>query len=120
MIKNINASECFEILKHNIDAKLIDVRTEEEWENDGYADLTSANKELNFISWSGSDDQFINDIEKLNINDKEVLFFICRSGVRSTHAINSLLNKFPSNTFYNVEGGMEQGWKLNNLPIKIY
>ena len=120
MIKNINASECFEILKQNKKANLIDVRTKVEWESDGYADLTSVKKELYFISWSGSDDQFVNEIEKLNLNDKEILFFICRLGVRSVHAINSLLNKFPSDNLYNVEGGMEQGWKPNKLPIKVY
>tara|TARA_B100001093_G_C26791679_1_gene999250 strand:+ start:387 stop:749 length:363 start_codon:yes stop_codon:yes gene_type:complete len=119
MIKNINASECFEILKQNKNAKLIDVRTKAEWENDGYADLTLAKKELYFISWSGYDDQFINEIEKLNLNDGEILFFICRSGVRSIHAIKSLLNKFPSDSLFNVDGGMEQGWRLNKLPIKV-
>ena len=43
MIKNITAKECLKALKENNNAKLIDVRTPIEWENDGYADLTSIN-----------------------------------------------------------------------------
>ena len=48
MIKNINANDCFKALKESDNSKLIDVRTNFEWKNNGYADLTSINQKINF------------------------------------------------------------------------
>ena len=94
MIKNITAKECLKALKENNNAKLIDVRTPIEWENDGYADLTSINKEVNLISWTNTDgtynEKFFINIKNLNIEKDDMLFIVCRSGVRSAHAVNYL------------------------------
>lgn len=122
MIKNITAKECLKALIENNNAKLIDVRTPSEWENDGYADLTSINKKVNLISWTNIDgtynEEFFMRVKNLGIEKDDMLFIICRSGVRSTHAANYLNDNDISKNIFNLEGGMEFGWKLSNLPIK--
>ena len=37
--------------------------------------------------------------------------------MRSLHAGNLLSENFITNEIFNVEGGMEYGWKLLNLPV---
>ena len=121
MIKNIKANECFDILKVEETSRLIDVRTNYEWQNDGYADLESIGKKVHLISLTNEDHShsanFINQINDLDIKTENKIFFICRSGIRSLHAGNLLSEDFITNEIFNVEGGMEYGWKLLNLPV---
>lgn len=123
MIKNINAIEAYQSLKENKDSKLIDVRAAGEWKNDGCADLKSINNKIYLISWVNDDgspnDMFIDQIKNLNIKQTDKLYCICRSGVRSQHAGSFLKNYFNEYNIFNIEGGMEFGWKLSDLPIKI-
>ena len=119
MVKNINAKNCFDTLKKLVNSQLIDVRTPREWQDDGYADLTSLKKKLYFVTWTESEDAFFNQIKNLNFKQEETLFFICRSGIRSANAVNFLINKCMGDSCYNVEGGMEYGWKALNLPMSL-
>lgn len=123
MIKNINANECFKIMKVSEDSRLIDVRTHFEFKDDGYADLTSINQKVNHITWVDKDgninQSFLEEIKSLNINKDTKLFFICKSGIRSMHAGNFVFEKSISKNIFNVEGGMSFGWKINNLPVTI-
>ena len=80
MIKNINANDCFKALKESDNSKLIDVRTNFEWKNNGYADLTSINQKINFITWvdenGNINEHFLEQIKKLDIKNDTKLFFI--------------------------------------------
>jgi rhodanese-related sulfurtransferase len=121
MIKNIMANECFDILKTEESSRLIDVRTSHEWKNDGYADLEALGKKVHLISLTNEDyrpsTNFINQINSLDIKPENKIFFICKSGMRSLHAGNLLYEGFVTKEIFNVEGGMEYGWKHNSLPI---
>ena len=121
MIKNIMANECFDILKTEESSRLIDVRTSQEWQNDGYADLEALGKKVHLISLTNEDyspsTNFINQINSLDIKPENKIFFICKSGMRSLHAGNLLYEGFVTKEIFNVEGGMEYGWKHNSLPI---
>ena len=119
MVKNINAINCFDTLKKIEKSQLIDVRTPSEWQNDGCADLTLLKKKLYLVTWTESEDEFFNKIGNLNFKKEETLFFICRSGVRSANAVNFLINECMLDSCYNVEGGMEYGWKSLNLPMNL-
>ena len=119
MVKNINAINCFDTLKKIKNSQLIDVRTPSEWLNDGCADLTLLKKKLYLVTWTESEDEFFSKIEDLNFEKEEKLFFICRSGIRSANAVNFLINKCMLDSCYNVDGGMEYGWKTANLPINL-
>lgn len=121
MIKNVMANECFNILKAEESSRLIDVRTSHEWQNDGYADLKSIGKKVHLISLSNDDHSssinFIKQINDLGIKPENKIFFVCRSGIRSLHAANLLSEDFITKEIFNVEGGMEYGWKHLDLPI---
>jgi rhodanese-related sulfurtransferase len=121
MIKNVKANECFDILRKEENSKLIDVRTSYEWQNDGYADLEVLGKKVHLISLTNEDyspsSNFINQINSLDIKPENKIFFICKSGMRSLHAGNLLYEGFVTKEIFNVEGGMEYGWKHNSLPI---
>ena len=121
MIKNIMANECFDILKTEKSSRLIDVRTSHEWQNDGYADLGSIGKKVHLISLTNGDHSpstnFINQINSLDIKPENKIFLICRSGMRSLHAGNLLYKDFVTKEIFNVEGGMEYGWKYHGLPV---
>ena len=121
MIKNIMANECFDILKTEENSRLIDVRTSHEWQNDGYADLEALGKKVHLISLTNEDHSpstnFINQINKLDIKPKNKIFFICKSGMRSLHAGSLLYEDFVTKEIFNVEGGMEYGWKHHRLPV---
>ena len=121
MIKNVMANECFNILKAEESSRLIDVGTSHEWQNDGYADLKSIGKKIHLISLTNEDHSpsinFINQINDLGIEPENKIFFVCRSGMRSLHAANLLSEDFITKEIFNVEGGMEYGWKLLNLPL---
>ena len=119
MVKYINAINCFDTLKKIENSQLIDVRTPFEWWNDGYADLLSLKKRLYLVTWTEPEDEFFNQIKNLNFKKKETLFFICRSGIRSANAANFLINECMFDSCYNVEGGMEYGWKPENLPMNF-
>jgi len=121
MIKNVMANECFNILKAEESSRLIDVRTSYEWQNDGYADLKSIGKKVHLISLTNDDHSpsinFTNQINDLGIKPENKIFFVCRSGIRSLHAANLLAEDFITKEIFNVEGGMEYGWKHLDLPI---
>ena len=121
MIKNILANECFDILKTEESSRLIDVRTSHEWQNDGYADLEALGKKVHLISLTNEDyspsTNFINQINSLDIKPENKIFFICKSGMRSLHAGNLLYKDFVTKEIFNVEGGMEFGWKHLDLPV---
>ena len=119
MVKNINAINCFDTLKKIGNSQLIDVRMPSEWQNDGCADLTLLKKKLYLVTWTESEDDFFNKIKNLNFEKERTLFFICRSGIRSTNAVNFLINKCTFVNCYNVVGGMEYGWKASDLPLKL-
>jgi rhodanese-related sulfurtransferase len=121
MIKNVKANECFDILREEESSKLIDVRTRYEWQNDGYADLESIGKKIHLISLNNEDHSsstnFIDQINGLDIKPDNKIFFICRSGMRSLHAGNLLYEDLVTKEIFNVEGGMEYGWKHLCLPL---
>ena len=119
MVKNINAKNCFDTLKKIENSQLIDVRTPREWQNDGCANLISLKKKLYLVTLTDSENEFFIQIKNLNFNKEEKLFFICRSGIRSANAVSFLINDCMLDNCYNVEGGMEYGWKANNLPMNL-
>lgn len=109
-IINVSWPQCFEALKNNPNAYLIDVRTEEEWHETGIADLKNFNKEVHLISWlllkpqTHINPNFLEELMNA-INDKQAkLYFICRSGGRSAQAAQASIEAGYQYCF-NVEDG---------------
>ena len=133
-IDSISSLDCFNILKINKKAKLIDVRTREEWEFVGVPDLSIIKKDIFFISWQYYPSMSINkffkkEVIKAGLKKDDHLYFLCRSGQRSLEAAKFMFNN-DYNYCFNIDDGFEgrnnskyhrskiNGWKYNQLPWK--
>ena len=117
-VATVNTQEAWELMQHNPIAVLIDVRTQEEWNNTGIPDLSSMNKAPLCISWRLFPNMDVNTrfiVEVSNkINDKNTtLLFLCRSGMRSHEAAKAMMQKGYVNC-YNIGGGVEGIMNMHN------
>ena len=122
---NIKALDAFDILTKKVDSHLIDTRSDLEWKTTGIPDLSSINKETYLINWAPVLDQiFFEQYKKfllIKFNQKDSLFFICRSGSRSLIAAQFAI-EFGFKNSFNIHDGFyndnDQNWKIN-LPVKF-
>ena len=125
MIKQILSKEIKEQLKNNPKCVLLDVRTEEEWNQDGKPDGEKIGLKTYFLSliFKGKilNENFIEEFKNLNINQDYEIFTMCGSGGRSQRAAELLTrNGYAcSNISDGFTGNYEKvGWKKNQLPTK--
>ena len=123
---NIKATDAFDFLSKKDNSHLIDTRSDIEWKSTGIPDLSSINKETNLINWGPVLDQtFFEQYKKFlltSFDQKDSLFFICRSGSRSLMAAKIAIQFGFKNSFNIYEGFYnenDQNWK-NNLPVKPF
>ena len=125
MIKHIKSSEIKNFLADNKNAELLDVRTQDEWDNVGKPDGEKIGLKTHFVTIVRSPDpsankNFIEEVKKVLDPNKE-LFVICKAGGRSIMA-SQLLSQEKINCI-NVSDGFEgngedPGWKNEGLPSK--
>jgi len=122
---NIKATDAFDFLSKKVDSHLIDTRSDLEWKTTGIPDLSSINKKAYLINWGPVLDQtFFEQYKKFllnSFNQKDSLFFICRSGSRSLMAAKFAIELGFKNSFNIYEGfhnENDQNWK-KSLPVKI-
>ena len=122
---NIKAIDAFNFLSKKTDSHLIDTRSDIEWKSTGIPDLTSINKRTYLINWDPFIDQtFFEKYKKFlltSFNQKDSLFFICRSGSRSLIAAKFAI-EYGFKDCFNIYDGFHneynQNWK-KNLPVKF-
>tara|TARA_B110000238_G_scaffold179781_1_gene203323 strand:- start:543 stop:920 length:378 start_codon:yes stop_codon:yes gene_type:complete len=125
MIKQIKSSEIKKLLADNKNVELLDVRTQDEWDNIGRPDGENLGLKTHFITIVRSPDptankEFINEVKKVIDINKELLV-MCKAGGRSMMA-SQLLTQEKINCI-NVSDGFEgngedPGWKNEGLPSK--
>ena len=120
MIKQITCKEIKDYLKKNPNCVLLDVRTQEEWNNIGKPDGDKIGLKTYFLEIRrDAFFDFVQEFKNLNISkDKEVLV-ICASGERSqiTAELLSRENYKSINISDGFMGSQEgTGWKNNGLP----
>ena len=120
MIKQITCKEIKDHVKNNPKSILLDVRTQEEWNNIGKPDGDKLGLKTYFLEIRrDAFFDFIQEFKNLNISqDKEVLV-ICASGERSqiTAELLSRENYKSINISDGFMGSQEGiGWKNNDLP----
>ena len=120
MIKQITCKEINDYVKNNPKSVLLDVRTQEEWNNIGKPDGDKIGLKTYFLEIQrDASFDFVQEFKNLDISqDKEVLV-ICASGERSqitaellTRENYKLINI--SDGFMGSQEGI--GWKNNGLP----
>ena len=122
---NIKAIDAFDFLSKKVDSHLIDTRSNIEWKSTGIPDLSSINKKTNLINWGPVlDENFFEEYKNfllISFNQKDTLFFICRSGSRSLMAAKFAM-EYGFKDCFNIYDGFhnenDQNWK-KNLPVKL-
>ena len=123
MIKQIKSSEIKNFLTDNKNVELLDVRTQDEWDNVGKPDGEKIGLKTHFITIVRSPDpaannKFIEEVKKIIDTNKELLV-ICKAGSRSMLASQLLSQE--NIKCINISDGFEgngesPGWKNEGLP----
>ena len=125
MIKQIKSSEIKNFINDNKDVQLLDVRTQEEWDDIGKPDGEKLGLKTHFVTIVRSPDpnankEFIEEVKKKIDSDKQLLI-ICKAGGRSMMAAQLLSQE--QIKCINISDGFEgngdsPGWKNESLPSK--
>lgn len=127
-----------EIVSESSKSFLIDVRSRQEWSEEGVADFSSAPEKLVLCEWRKYpsmelNGNFFNELsEKLDLNETDFLYFLCAAGIRSKEASDYTRDKLKKldfdiyciNVFDGFNGspnsfftlGKASGWKHSGLP----
>lgn len=129
---DVSPAEAWQALQANTHAQLIDVRTQPEWAFAGAPDLSSIGKQAQLLSWKfypnfDLNPQFIAQLEAAVPDKSAPLYFLCKTGGRSTDAAIAATAAGYAQC-YNIVGGFEgemnhqrqrggtNGWKAASLP----
>jgi rhodanese-related sulfurtransferase len=125
MIKQLKSSDIKNFINDNKDVQLLDVRTQEEWDNVGKPDGEKLGLKTHFVTIVRSPDpsanqKFIEEVQK-KIDSNKQLLIICKAGGRSMIAAQLLSQK--EIKCINISDGFEgngesPGWKSEDLPSK--
>ena len=120
MIKQITCKEIKDYLKKNPESVLLDVRTQEEWDNDGKPDGDKVGLKTYFLEIRrDAFFDFVQEFNNLNINQDKEILVICKSGERSQISAELLSreNYKSINISDGFMGSQEgAGWKKSGLP----
>lgn len=129
---DISPGDSWEKLKSTPEARLVDVRTQAEWQFVGLPDLSSLENQPILVSWQvfptmAKNDAFAQQLAAQGITLETPLLFLCRSGVRSKAAAE-LMTSLGYKECWNIGDGFEgpldearhrggkAGWKAQGLP----
>ena len=126
MIKQLASKEIKEYIKIKPNCILLDVRTNEEWNQIGKPDgkkigLKTYLLPIEFGEARIFNENFIKEFKNLNVNQGQEILIICRSGIRSQLAAELLTKE--NYTCLNISDGFEGnnknvGWKKCELPCQ--
>jgi rhodanese-related sulfurtransferase len=129
---DLRPTEAWELLKAEPAAQLVDVRTQPEWAFVGIPNLDSIGKKPVLLPWQTYpamqlNPTFAEELRRVAPSPEATLLFICRSGVRSRAAAETM-TALGYRRCYNVAEGFEgqvdaeghrgrkAGWKAAGLP----
>lgn len=126
MIKQLASKEIKEYIKTKPNCILLDVRTNEEWNQIGKPDgekigLKTHLLPIQFGEMRIFNENFIKEFKNLNVSQVQEILIICRSGIRSQLAAELLTKE--NYTCLNISDGFEGnnknvGWKKCELPCQ--
>jgi rhodanese-related sulfurtransferase len=132
MIENVAPIQTWEALQADAGARLVDVRTDAEWNFVGVPDLNAVGKQTVLIPWQiypamQRNGSFEDNLTQAGLTADHTIYFICRSGARSMSAAEAARAAGFLHV-YNVADGFEgppdvqghrggtAGWKADGLP----
>jgi rhodanese-related sulfurtransferase len=118
-------AEAHQLMTHAANAKLVDVRTQVEWE---YVGVIPNSIQLQLLTYPGSkpNPAFLDEL-KANVDKESIVMFICRSGARSHNAAvmatqagyldcYNVLQGFEGDKDANGHRNTVGGWRAAGLP----
>jgi len=124
-IKQLASKELKDFLVNNKNIELLDVRTQDEWDNIGKPDGEKLSLKTHFVTIIRSPDPeankgFVQEV-KNKIDPNKQLLIMCKAGGRSMIAAQLLSQE--NITCINISDGFEgngenPGWKIEGLPFK--
>ena len=111
MVKQLECKDIKEYLKTDTKKVLLDVRTQEEWDQFGKPDGEKLGLKTCFLTIK--DENFLDDFKKLSINQDYEILSMCKSGQRSQF-VAELLEKENYKTI-NISDGFDN-WISADLP----
>ncbi len=124
-IKQLSSKELKNFLSKNKNVELLDVRTQDEWDNIGRPDGEKLGLKTHFVTIVRSPDPsankgFVEEVKR-KIDPKKQLLIICKAGGRSMMAAQLLSQE--QIKCVNISDGFEgngenPGWKQEDLPSK--
>jgi rhodanese-related sulfurtransferase len=124
-IKQLSSKELKNFLSKNKNVELLDVRTQDEWDNIGRPDGEKLGLKTHFVTIVRSPDPsankgFVEEVKR-KIDPKKQLLIICKAGGRSMMAAQLLSQE--QIKCINISDGFEgngenPGWKQEDLPSK--
>jgi rhodanese-related sulfurtransferase len=132
MVENVSPTQTWEALRADPTARLVDVRTDVEWDSVGVPDTSETGTDPILIQWQTAPTMqvnaaFVEQLRQAGLTPEHTLFFICRSGARSMAAAQAAARAGFARA-YNVAEGFEgapnmlgrrgavSGWKAEGLP----
>jgi rhodanese-related sulfurtransferase len=129
---DVSPTDAWAALAADQNSQLIDVRTQAEWSFAGIPSVDSVNKTVKTISWKfypnfDVNPRFVAQLEAAVPDKSAPLYFLCKTGGRSTDAAIAATEAGYQHC-YNVAGGFEgdinvnhqrgqvNGWKATKLP----
>jgi rhodanese-related sulfurtransferase len=132
MVDNVAPTQAWEALKADPTTRLVDVRTDVEWNFVGVPDLNEAGKQTVLIPWQvfpamQRNLAFEDTLKQAGLTADDRIYFICRSGVRSLAAAQAAQAAGFTHVFNVADGfegpvdadghrGSSAGWKADGLP----
>jgi rhodanese-related sulfurtransferase len=134
MVENISPRQTWDALRTDPQARLVDVRTQPEWDNIGIPELADAGQPPVLISWQVAPSMqvnagFVDDLRSAGLTGDHKLYFLCRSGARSMAAAQAAQAAGFAHV-YNIADGFEgppdasgqrghvAGWQADGLPTR--
>ncbi len=124
-IKQLSSKELKNFLSKNKNVELLDVRTQDEWDNIGRPDGEKLGLKTHFVTIVRSPDpsankEFVEEVKR-KIDPKKQLLIICKAGGRSMMTAQLLSQE--QIKCVNISDGFEgngenPGWKQEYLPSK--
>lgn len=132
MVENVTPQQAWDALRSDPAARLVDVRTNAEWAYVGLPDLSETGQDPVLIPWQAFPSMqvnaaFLTQMRQAGVTPGNKVYFLCRSGVRSSAAAQAA-NEAGFPHAFNVSDGFEgppdseghrgtaAGWKADGLP----
>jgi rhodanese-related sulfurtransferase len=132
MVDDVTPKQAWDALREDATARLVDVRTDYEWQAVGVPDTEATGRAPLFVQWQTAPAMqlnlnFLAELRSAGAGPEDRLYFLCRSGARSMAAAQAAQAAGFRHVFNVADGfegpadargqrGSTRGWQADGLP----